>query len=112
MAGRRCRGYHKGQQQQFLPRRLTVAVVQVLYRNGLFYRCNVLIARSEPQGMSFIETANLDGETNLKIRQGVPQTHSLLEPHMLQSFVGTLECEPPNRHLYEFTGTLRSKQYV
>jgi len=26
---------------------------------------------SEPQGMCYIETSNLDGETNLKIRQVV-----------------------------------------
>lgn len=28
-----------------------------------------LVAFSEPQGMCYIETSNLDGETNLKIRQ-------------------------------------------
>lgn len=29
----------------------------------------VLLASSEPQGMAYIETSSLDGETNLKIRQ-------------------------------------------
>jgi phospholipid-transporting ATPase len=29
----------------------------------------VLIASSEPNAMAYIETSNLDGETNLKIRQ-------------------------------------------
>lgn len=63
--------------------------------------------------MSFIETANLDGETNLKIRQGVSYTHRFLEPKALEKFIGTLECEPPNRHLYEFSGTLKvPKLYV
>lgn len=57
--------------------------------------------------MSFIETANLDGETNLKIRQGVSITHDLIDTIRLKDFSGTLECEPPNRHLYEFSGTLR-----
>lgn len=62
---------------------------------------------SEPQSMSFIETSNLDGETNLKIRQGVPATAKFLETKDLISFNGTLECEPPNRHLYEFNGVLK-----
>jgi len=29
----------------------------------------VYLHTSEPQGMCYIETSNLDGETNLKIRQ-------------------------------------------
>lgn len=62
---------------------------------------------SEPQSMSFIETSNLDGETNLKIRQGVPATAKFLETKDLVNFNGTLECEPPNRHLYEFNGVLK-----
>lgn len=62
---------------------------------------------SEPQGMSFIETANLDGETNLKLRQGVPSTAKLLETKDLLAFSGTIDCEPPNRHLYEFNGVLK-----
>lgn len=69
----------------------------------------ILLSSSEPQGMSFIETSNLDGETNLKIRQGVPATARLLETRELLSLIGTLECEPPNRHLYEFTGVLKER---
>lgn len=57
--------------------------------------------------MSFIETANLDGETNLKIRQGLSSTSRLIDSHELKLFTGTLECEAPNRHLYEFNGVLK-----
>lgn len=62
--------------------------------------------------MSFIETANLDGETNLKIRQGVIITHYLKDEQKLRDFTGTVECEPPNRHLYEFTGTLKTTTHA
>ncbi|XP_068123083.1 phospholipid-transporting ATPase IB isoform X7 [Hyperolius riggenbachi] len=57
--------------------------------------------------MCYIETSNLDGETNLKIRQGLPATSSLQSLDDLVKITGRVECEGPNRHLYDFTGTLR-----
>lgn len=57
--------------------------------------------------MSFIETANLDGETNLKIRQALPSTAKLMTVSELSLLAGTIECEPPNKHLYEFNGVLK-----
>lgn len=62
---------------------------------------------SEPQGISFIETSNLDGETNLKIRQASPETARLDKLPALADFQATIQCEPPNRHLYEFNGMLK-----
>lgn len=62
---------------------------------------------SEPQGMSFIETANLDGETNLKIRQALPSTANVTSVSELSRMSGSIECEPPNKHLYEFNGVLK-----
>ena len=57
--------------------------------------------------MSFIETANLDGETNLKIRQALQTTAKITTTHELQKLSGSVECEQPNRHLYEFNGVLK-----
>ena len=34
----------------------------------------VLVSTSEPNGLCFIETAELDGETNLKVRQSLEET--------------------------------------
>ncbi|KAH0625098.1 hypothetical protein JD844_033209 [Phrynosoma platyrhinos] len=62
---------------------------------------------SEPQAMCYIETSNLDGETNLKIRQGLTQTASFQSREELMKISGKIECEGPNRHLYDFTGNLR-----
>uniref|UniRef100_A0A8C2SNW5 Phospholipid-transporting ATPase n=1 Tax=Coturnix japonica TaxID=93934 RepID=A0A8C2SNW5_COTJA len=67
----------------------------------------IIVSSSEPQAMCYIETANLDGETNLKIRQGLSQTANLQSKEELMKVSGRIECEGPNRHLYDFTGTLR-----
>uniref|UniRef100_A0A8B9QD64 Phospholipid-transporting ATPase n=1 Tax=Apteryx owenii TaxID=8824 RepID=A0A8B9QD64_APTOW len=67
----------------------------------------IIVSSSEPQAMCYIETANLDGETNLKIRQGLSQTASLQSREELMKVSGRIECEGPNRHLYDFIGTLR-----
>uniref|UniRef100_A0A3B3TMN4 Phospholipid-transporting ATPase n=1 Tax=Poecilia latipinna TaxID=48699 RepID=A0A3B3TMN4_9TELE len=66
----------------------------------------VIVSSSEPQAMCYIETSNLDGETNLKIRQGLPLTAGFQTLDDLMALSGHLECEGPNRHLYDFTGTL------
>eukprot|EP00062_Callorhinchus_milii_P005095 gi/632944182/ref/XP_007887359.1/ PREDICTED: probable phospholipid-transporting ATPase IA [Callorhinchus milii] len=66
----------------------------------------MLLATSEPQSMCYIQTSNLDGETNLKIRQGLHQTSEIKDIESLMKFYGKLECENPNRYLYEFIGNL------
>lgn len=68
----------------------------------------LLISSSEPNGMCYIETANLDGETNLKIRQSLPCTSICSTKEQVESVLNsaTIECDPPNAKLYEFEGRL------
>uniref|UniRef100_A0AAQ6A3A0 Phospholipid-transporting ATPase n=1 Tax=Amphiprion ocellaris TaxID=80972 RepID=A0AAQ6A3A0_AMPOC len=63
--------------------------------------CILSLRNSEPQGMCYIETSNLDGETNLKIRQGLQMTADIKEIDSLMRLSGRMECESPNRHLYD-----------
>ncbi|XP_026878503.2 phospholipid-transporting ATPase IA isoform X1 [Electrophorus electricus] len=67
----------------------------------------IILSSSEPQGMCYIETSNLDGETNLKIRQGLQITAEIKDIESLMRLSGRMECESPNRHLYEFVGNIR-----
>ncbi|KAK0147826.1 Phospholipid-transporting ATPase ID [Merluccius polli] len=66
----------------------------------------LLLSSSEPHGLCYIETAELDGETNMKVRQSVPVTSELGDPHNLAAFDGEVVCEPPNNKLDRFSGTL------
>lgn len=67
----------------------------------------ISLSSSEPQAMCYIETSNLDGETNLKIRQGLPLTSEIRDIDGLMRLSGRIECEGPNRHLYDFVGNIR-----
>jgi magnesium-transporting ATPase (P-type) len=57
-----------------------------------------------PDGVCFIKTTNLDGESNLKIRRPVQMESGqrLTEPTDLLKMKGVLECEKPNADLHSF----------
>ncbi|XP_068154378.1 phospholipid-transporting ATPase ID isoform X6 [Drosophila tropicalis] len=76
--------------------------------NNQFVAADILlITTSEPNGLCFIETAELDGETNLKAKQCLTETIELGEQHdALWSFNGEIICERPNNLLNKFEGTL------
>lgn len=66
----------------------------------------VLLASSEPEGLCYIETANLDGETNLKIKQAIPETATLVGQSDLSRLGGRVRSEQPNSSLYTYEATL------
>ncbi|XP_058999856.1 phospholipid-transporting ATPase IB-like isoform X2 [Mustela lutreola] len=75
--------------------------------NGQFLPADmVLISSSEPQVTCYVATSNLDGETNLKIRQALSETSEMQTEKQLSSLSGKIECEGPNRHFNTFVGTL------
>jgi phospholipid-translocating ATPase len=75
----------------------------------------LLLSSSEPNGLVYIETAELDGETNLKVKQSLPETAEMkdMQP-LLGTFNGYVECEAPNNRLYKFIGKLiwNEQQYT
>ncbi|XP_036451727.1 phospholipid-transporting ATPase ID [Colossoma macropomum] len=67
----------------------------------------LLLSSSEPLNLVYIETAELDGETNLKVKQALTITGDLGENiDRLAAFNGEVRCEAPNNRLDKFTGTL------
>ncbi|KAJ1359225.1 amino acid transporter tat1 [Parelaphostrongylus tenuis] len=87
-------------------REIRVGDVVRVDNDQLFPADMMLLASSEPQSMCYIETSNLDGETNLKIKQALPVTSSMTTLEKISDFKAIIECELPNRHVNEFTGNL------
>ncbi|XP_037822738.1 phospholipid-transporting ATPase ID isoform X2 [Lucilia sericata] len=76
--------------------------------NNQFVAADILLlSTSEPNGLCFIETAELDGETNLKCKQCLTETIELgQQDDLLWNFNGEIICEKPNNLLNKFEGTL------
>uniref|UniRef100_A0A0E0AA16 Phospholipid-transporting ATPase n=1 Tax=Oryza glumipatula TaxID=40148 RepID=A0A0E0AA16_9ORYZ len=73
----------------------------------------VLLSSNYPDGICYVETMNLDGETNLKIKQALDVTLHLEEDNSFVNLRQTIKCEDPNANLYSFIGTMewKDKQY-
>ncbi|KAG6513277.1 phospholipid-transporting ATPase 1-like [Zingiber officinale] len=67
----------------------------------------VLLATSDPTGVAYIQTINLDGESNLKTRYAKQETMARPpgEDHPVDS-AGVIRCEQPNRNIYGFLGNM------
>ncbi|KAF8929443.1 hypothetical protein BGZ47_001057 [Haplosporangium gracile] len=67
----------------------------------------VILSTSEPDELCFIETKNLDGETNLKIRRGLTATKGLRTPADIDRAAFYVESEAPHANLYSYQGALK-----
>ncbi|KAI6673019.1 hypothetical protein NL676_000925 [Syzygium grande] len=66
----------------------------------------VLLGSSDLQGLCYIETAALDGETDLKTRV-VPSACMGIDPELLHKIKGVIECPSPDRDIRRFDANLR-----
>ncbi|KAL0477513.1 phospholipid-transporting ATPase [Acrasis kona] len=72
----------------------------------------ICLVSSELGGLCYIETSQLDGETNLKIRRSLPVTSDLYTVDSLTDVKATITCQQPNNQLYKFLGTIRMEAGV
>eukprot|EP00002_Diphylleia_rotans_P003086 TRINITY_DN12068_c0_g1_i3.p1 TRINITY_DN12068_c0_g1~~TRINITY_DN12068_c0_g1_i3.p1 ORF type:complete len:1169 (+),score=197.15 TRINITY_DN12068_c0_g1_i3:63-3569(+) len=87
-----------------------VGDILFLQRNDEIPADAVLLSSSSLDGTCFIETSNLDGESNLKARNSTKST-SHIQSHLDASQLSvSVECEKPNPHIYQFQATLRNRK--
>jgi len=67
----------------------------------------LLLSSSNDEGTCYVETANLDGETNLKLKKGPDETQWVKGERELRLVKGEIEAELPNPHLYSFVGNYK-----
>ncbi|KAF8779283.1 hypothetical protein HU200_002964 [Digitaria exilis] len=82
-------------------------------KDNFFPADMILLSSNYPDGTCYVETMNLDGETNLKIKQALEVTLDLHEDSKFKDVRQTIKCEDPNANLYSFVGTMewKGRQY-
>ncbi|EGC30740.1 hypothetical protein DICPUDRAFT_95677 [Dictyostelium purpureum] len=85
-----------------------IKVGDIVYvKNGELLPADIIcLSTSRPDGRSYLETANLDGETNLKAKSCVSKCQWIKTPQDLDDFSCKVDYEGPNNDIYSFSGVL------
>lgn len=70
----------------------------------------VVLATSDPDGACYVETKNLDGETNLKVRQALNCARKVRHARDCERTEFVIESEPPHANLYAYSGVIKWNQ--
>ncbi|KAL0959026.1 hypothetical protein HGRIS_014334 [Hohenbuehelia grisea] len=93
--------------ERTLWKKLEVGDIVLLRDNEQVPADIVVLSTSDPDGMCYLETKNLDGETNLKSRRALKATMGLNSEDDLERSSFVLDSEPPHQNLYVYHGVLR-----
>ena len=70
----------------------------------------VILSTSDPDGACYVETKNLDGETNLKVRHALHCGRDMKHAADCEKATFVIESEPPHVNLYQYSGAARWTQ--
>ncbi|KAA8569083.1 hypothetical protein EYC84_000753 [Monilinia fructicola] len=71
----------------------------------------VILSTSDPDGACYVETKNLDGETNLKVRHALRSGRSIKHARDCERTEFTIDSEAPHPNLYQYSAVARWTQY-
>ncbi|KAL8105993.1 hypothetical protein AgCh_029709 [Apium graveolens] len=89
---------------------LRVGDIVKVQKDEFFPADLLLLSSSYDDAICYVETMNLDGETNLKLKQSPEVTSSLHEDTSYKNFKATVKCEDPNANLYTFVGSMELRE--
>jgi phospholipid-translocating ATPase len=70
----------------------------------------VVLSTSDPDGACYVETKNLDGETNLKLRHALRCGRTIKHARDCERTEFLIESEAPQANLYQYSGVARWTQ--
>jgi len=71
----------------------------------------VILSTSDPDGACYVETKNLDGETNLKVRHALRSGRQIKHARDCEKTEFSIESEPPQANLYQYSAAARWRQH-
>ena len=93
--------------ERTLWKKLEVGDIVLLRENEQVPADIVVLATSDADNVCYLETKNLDGETNLKPRKSVRATAAIASEEDVERAAFVLDSEPPHANLYLYHGVLR-----
>lgn len=93
--------------ERTLWKKLEVGDVVLLRDNEQIPADIVVLSTSDADGLCYVETKNLDGETNLKPRKSLKATGSITSEEDIEHASFYIDSEPPHQNLYLYNGVLR-----
>lgn len=72
----------------------------------------IVLSTSDPDGACYVETKNLDGETNLKVRQALRCGRTLKHARDCERAEFKIESEAPHPNLYKYNGAIQWQQEI
>nr|GMC59364.1 probable phospholipid-transporting ATPase 8 [Ipomoea batatas] len=97
---------NNGKFEETIWKRLHVGDLVKVKKDEYFPADLLLLSSSYEDGICYVETANLDGETNLKVKHALDGIAFKEGDSFLKNFKAEIRCEDPNEDLYSFVGTL------